>query len=249
MHIPKVRQANFYKSYRHTHTSATTSASLPSGIGFPFSRATRSRVAIARSGIPRAMSNLGLSGSHWQQQIIDVTSQTQLQLQTSLLKLSKQTGQRDLCDCSTVHVTMSMFASGYIFYDGHNHPRFCNDIIISVQSAVSNEHFGHIFSKFCIKCENILNFRYDQSTNNVVVLWAITKQDERAFSSTGPHAWTLRLEYVHSDDSLITLKRLLTTLLLHFVWVADDAKCIVVMRVCVSVCPRPYAHTIARTRM
>jgi len=29
----------------------------------------------------------------------------------------------------------------------------------------------------------------------------------------------------------------------------DDAKCTVVTRVCVSVCPRPYAHTTARTRM
>jgi len=40
---------------------------------------------------------------------------------------------------------------------------------------------------------------------------------------------------------------------LHFVWVVDDAKCIVVTRVCVCVCVcvclRPYAHTIARTRM
>ena len=42
---------------------------------------------------------------------------------------------------------------------------------------------------------------------------------------------------------------------LHFAWVVDDAKCIVVTRVCVSVClclsvcPRPYAHTTARTRM
>jgi len=26
-------------------------------------------------------------------------------------------------------------------------------------------------------------------------------------------------------------------------------KCIVVTRVCVFVCPRPHAHTIARTRM
>jgi len=35
--------------------------------------------------------------------------------------------------------------------------------------------------------------------------------------------------------------------------VVDDAKCIVVTRVfvsvCLCVCPRPYAHTIARTRM
>jgi len=47
--------------------------------------------------------------------------------------------------------------------------------------------------------------------------------------------------------------------LLHFAWVVDDAKCIVVTRVCVClcvclsvgvcVCPRPYAHTTARTRM
>ena len=43
---------------------------------------------------------------------------------------------------------------------------------------------------------------------------------------------------------------------LHFAWVIDDAKCIVVTRVCVSVClcvclvcPRPYAHTTARTRI
>ena len=34
---------------------------------------------------------------------------------------------------------------------------------------------------------------------------------------------------------------------LHFAWVIDDAKCIVVTRVCVSVCPRPHAYTIART--
>ena len=42
---------------------------------------------------------------------------------------------------------------------------------------------------------------------------------------------------------------------LHFAWVVDDAKCIVVTRVCVSVCvfvsvcPRPHAYTIARTRI
>jgi len=40
---------------------------------------------------------------------------------------------------------------------------------------------------------------------------------------------------------------------LHFAWVVHDAKCIVVMRVCVSmcvsVCPRPYGHTTAPTRM
>jgi len=36
---------------------------------------------------------------------------------------------------------------------------------------------------------------------------------------------------------------------LHFAWVIDHEKCIVVTRVCVSVCPRPHAYTIARTRM
>ena len=43
----------------------------------------------------------------------------------------------------------------------------------------------------------------------------------------------------------------MNTHLLHFAWVVDDAKCIVVTRVCVrlSVCPRPHAHIIARTRM
>jgi len=39
--------------------------------------------------------------------------------------------------------------------------------------------------------------------------------------------------------------------LLHFAWVVDDAKCIVAARVsvsvCLSVCPRPHAYTIART--
>ena len=34
-----------------------------------------------------------------------------------------------------------------------------------------------------------------------------------------------------------------------FCVVADDAKCIVDMRVCVCVCTQPYAHTTARTRM
>ena len=39
--------------------------------------------------------------------------------------------------------------------------------------------------------------------------------------------------------------------LLHFTWVVDNAKCIVFMRVsvCLSVCPRPHAQTIARTWM
>jgi len=38
---------------------------------------------------------------------------------------------------------------------------------------------------------------------------------------------------------------------LHFSWFVDNAKCTVVTRVCVSVsvCPRPRAHIIARTRM
>ena len=44
---------------------------------------------------------------------------------------------------------------------------------------------------------------------------------------------------------------------LHFARVVDDAKCIVVTRVCVCVClsvclcvcPRPHAYTIARTQM
>jgi len=37
--------------------------------------------------------------------------------------------------------------------------------------------------------------------------------------------------------------------LLYFALVVDDAKCIVGTRVCVTVCPQPYAHTIAQTRM
>jgi len=43
------------------------------------------------------------------------------------------------------------------------------------------------------------------------------------------------------------------TELLHFAWVEDHEKCIVVTYVClcvyVSVCPRPHAYSIARTRM
>ena len=42
-------------------------------------------------------------------------------------------------------------------------------------------------------------------------------------------------------------------LLLHFARVEDHEKCIVVMRICVcvclSVCPRPHAYSIAGTRM
>jgi len=29
----------------------------------------------------------------------------------------------------------------------------------------------------------------------------------------------------------------------------DDAKCVLVTRACVSVCPSPHSHTAARTRM
>jgi len=36
---------------------------------------------------------------------------------------------------------------------------------------------------------------------------------------------------------------------LHPAWVVDHEKCIVVTCVCVSVCPRPHAHTVARTWM
>jgi len=43
------------------------------------------------------------------------------------------------------------------------------------------------------------------------------------------------------------------THLLHFAWVVDHEKCIVVTRICVSVSlrvyPQPHAYTIARTRM
>jgi len=38
-------------------------------------------------------------------------------------------------------------------------------------------------------------------------------------------------------------------LLLHFARVVDDANWIVATRVCVSVCPRPHAYTIARIRI
>ena len=57
-----------------------------------------------------------------------------------------------------------------------------------------------------------------------------------------------RLKYPHKQ--IISLSK---DHLLHFAWVVDDAKCIVVTRVCVSVClsvcPRPYAHTTAWTQM
>ena len=44
------------------------------------------------------------------------------------------------------------------------------------------------------------------------------------------------------------MKKTRRDILLHFVWVVDDAKCIVVTRVCLSVCPRLYAHTTTRTQ-
>jgi len=50
------------------------------------------------------------------------------------------------------------------------------------------------------------------------------------------------------DNELI-----LFAVLLHFAWVVDDAKCIVVTRVCVCVRDRmptwPHAYSIAQTRM
>jgi len=52
-------------------------------------------------------------------------------------------------------------------------------------------------------------------------------------------------------ETILSAKLLWCRVLLHFAWVVDDAKCIVVTRVCVSVCVclRTYAHTTARTRM
>ena len=47
-----------------------------------------------------------------------------------------------------------------------------------------------------------------------------------------------------SDSIIKPFKRICCVLLLHFAWVVDDAKCIVVTRICVSVClcvcPRPH---------
>jgi len=37
--------------------------------------------------------------------------------------------------------------------------------------------------------------------------------------------------------------------LLYFTWFVPDAKCVLVKRICVSVCPLPHAHSTARTRM
>jgi len=36
---------------------------------------------------------------------------------------------------------------------------------------------------------------------------------------------------------------------LHFAWVVDDPKCIVVTHVCLCVCLRPHVHTTAQTGM
>ena len=68
---------------------------------------------------------------------------------------------------------------------------------------------------------------------------------------------------MNSNDSFsISTNTSLNTSLLHFAGIIDDTKCIVYCAcvclcvcvsvcvcVCQSVCPRPYAHTIARTRM
>jgi len=71
---------------------------------------------------------------------------------------------------------------------------------------------------------------------------------------------TEQLNILHSKQSqlrltsyiffvMLSILRLFSSSLLHFAWVVDDAKCLVVTRVCVYVCPRPYVHTSARTRM
>jgi len=54
---------------------------------------------------------------------------------------------------------------------------------------------------------------------------------------------------LHTAAPLGTTLMLSRRHLLCFAWVVDDAKCIVVTRVCVYVCSRPHAYTIAQTPM
>ena len=66
------------------------------------------------------------------------------------------------------------------------------------------------------------------------------------------------LSHMQSEHAVVALIRLVNQypgrkFVTFSVSRIDDAKCIVVARVCLSVClavcPRPYAHTTARTRM
>jgi len=41
----------------------------------------------------------------------------------------------------------------------------------------------------------------------------------------------------------------ITYILLHFACGVAEVKCVVVMAICVSVCPSLHSHTTARTRM
>jgi len=64
-------------------------------------------------------------------------------------------------------------------------------------------------------------------------------------STTGASQWC-QPRYCQSRTSSLALPRWKTIRWLHFAWVVDDAKCIVVTRVCVylCVCPRPHAYTL-----
>jgi len=57
--------------------------------------------------------------------------------------------------------------------------------------------------------------------------------------SEATSTWKSSCEADHTDTYTNNFKSAYT--FLHFAWVIDDAKCIMVTHVCV--CPRPYAHT------
>jgi len=104
----------------------------------------------------------------------------------------------------------------------------------------------------CLRCGGTLRNHSIQQICWRVCQWKNSKNRFRfdevtAMSSMSSFFGTRCLLYAY----------MLRMYLLHFAWVVDDAKYIVVMRVCVSVCvsvclcvcPRPYAHTTAQTRM
>jgi len=53
----------------------------------------------------------------------------------------------------------------------------------------------------------------------------------------------------NSELRRVVLRRLPLPVIAFCVSRIDHEKCIVATRVCVSICPRPHAYTIARTRV
>jgi len=59
----------------------------------------------------------------------------------------------------------------------------------------------------------------------------------------------MKTAFCKQETRLTTMMILSVKLVTILMWVVNDAKCVLVTRVCLCVCLQPHSHTTARTQM